>query len=53
MGDAKELKARVKIYFDNNVTLAAGQVCAEPGLDTLSVPLVIDDVEASVQQSII
>ena len=49
IGDAKELKDRVKNYFDSNVTLAAGQVCAEPGLDALSVPLVIDDVEASVQ----
>ena len=36
IGDAKELKDRVKNYFDSNVTLAAGQVCA-------------DDVEASIQ----
>ena len=49
IGDAKELKARVKDYVDNIVTLPAGQVCAEQGLDALSVPLVMDDVEASVQ----
>ena len=50
IGDAKELKARVKDYVDNIVTLAAGQVCAEQGLDALDVPLVLDDAETSVQQ---
>ena len=50
IGDAKELKARVKDYVDNIVTLATGQVCAEQGLDALDVPLVLDDAETSVQQ---
>ena len=47
-GNAKELKARVKDYVDSITTLAVVPVSTEKGSDALSVPLVIEDAEASV-----
>ena len=47
-GNVKELKARVKDYVDNIATLAVVPVSTEKGSDALSIPLVIEDAEASV-----
>ena len=43
IGNAKELKAIMKDYIDNIVTLAVVPVSTKEGTDALSVPLVIDD----------
>ena len=47
--NAKQLKARVKKCVYNIATLTVVPVSTKEGTDALSVPLVIDNTEASVQ----